>query len=60
MVLVTADGASLDVATLRNELKAQLSSFKVPRHIVGVRAGDVPLMSSGKVDMRRLAELFDA
>ena len=42
------------------KLKAELSSFKIPRHILGVRAGDIPLMSSGKVDLRRLTELFDA
>ena len=59
-VVVIPDGASLDVATLRDELKAELSSFKIPRRIVGIRAVDIPLMSSGKVDMRRLAELFDA
>ena len=59
-VVVIPDGASLDVATLRHELKAELSSFKIPRLIVRVRAGDIPLMSSGKVDLRRLTELFDA
>ena len=59
-VVVIPDDASLDIATLRDELKAELSSFKIPRRIVGIRAVDIPLMSSGKVDMRRLAELFDA
>jgi acyl-CoA synthetase (AMP-forming)/AMP-acid ligase II len=59
-VVVIPDGARLDVAALREELKAELSSFKIPRRIVGVRAGEIPLMSSGKVDMRRLAELLDA
>jgi len=59
-VVVTPDGASLDIAALRDGLKAQLSSFKIPRRILAVRDGDIPLMSSGKVDPRRLAELFDA
>ena len=59
-VVVIPDGARLDVAALREELEAELSSFKIPRRIVGVRAGEIPLMSSGKVDMRRLAELLDA
>jgi acyl-CoA synthetase (AMP-forming)/AMP-acid ligase II len=59
-VVVIPDGASLDVATLQDQLKVELSSFKIPRRIIGVAAADVPLMSSGKVDLRRLAELFDA
>jgi acyl-CoA synthetase (AMP-forming)/AMP-acid ligase II len=59
-VVVTPDGASLDVAALREELKAELSSYKIPRRFVGVAAEDIPLMASGKVDIRRLAELFDA
>ncbi|HEY5148753.1 MAG TPA: class I adenylate-forming enzyme family protein [Mycobacterium sp.] len=59
-VVVTPDGASLDGATLRDRLKAELSSYKIPRRILAVAAADIPLMSSGKVDVRRLAELFDA
>jgi acyl-CoA synthetase (AMP-forming)/AMP-acid ligase II len=59
-VVVTPDGASLDVARLREELEAELSSYKVPRRFLAVAAADIPLMSSGKVDIRRLAELFDA
>lgn len=59
-VVVTPGGAGLDVAALRDELKAELSSFKIPRRILAVRAADIPLMSSGKIDMRRLEELFDA
>ncbi len=30
-VVVIPDGAGLDVATLRDELKAELSSYKIPR-----------------------------
>ena len=59
-VVVIPDGADLDVATLREDLKAELSAYKIPRRFVTVAAADIPLMSSGKVDMRRLAELFDA
>jgi acyl-CoA synthetase (AMP-forming)/AMP-acid ligase II len=58
-VVVIPDSASLDIATLREDLKTELSAYKIPRRILGVRAADIPLMSSGKVDMRRLAELFD-
>jgi acyl-CoA synthetase (AMP-forming)/AMP-acid ligase II len=59
-VVVIPNGASPDIATLRDQLEDELSSYKIPSRIVGVPADDIPLMSSGKVDMQRLAELFDA
>jgi acyl-CoA synthetase (AMP-forming)/AMP-acid ligase II len=58
--VVIPDGASLDFTALRDDLKSELSAYKIPRRFVTVAAGDIPLLSSGKVDMRRLAELFDA
>ncbi|BBY25278.1 class I adenylate-forming enzyme family protein [Mycobacterium stomatepiae] len=60
-VLVCPDGAAAyDDAALRERLKSELSVYKIPRRFVTVARADVPLMSSGKVDMRRLRKLFDA
>ena len=58
--LVIADGRDLDEATLRADLRDVLSAYKIPRRFVAVRPTEVPLLSSGKVDIRRLPELFDA
>lgn len=54
------DSDALDAAALRERLKAELSTYKIPKRFVALRRADVPLLSSGKVDMRRLRELFDA
>lgn len=60
-VLVRRDGAAAwDEAVLRERLKSELSAYKVPRRFVTISRADVPLRSSGKVDTRRLRELFDA
>jgi acyl-CoA synthetase (AMP-forming)/AMP-acid ligase II len=52
-------GASLDAATARERLRTELAAYKVPRH-VAVFAGqaDLPLLDSGKVDRRRLAQIL--
>lgn len=57
--IVVEDEATVDEGALRRELKSELSAYKIPRRIVPIRRSDVPLMSSGKVDMRRLAKVFD-
>ncbi len=51
---------SLDEAALRERLKHELSSYKIPKRFLSVSRAEVPLMSSGKVDTRRLKKLFDA
>lgn len=56
--IVVEDGATVDEDALRRQLKSELSAYKVPHRIVGIRRSDVPLMSSGKVDMPRLAKVF--
>jgi acyl-CoA synthetase (AMP-forming)/AMP-acid ligase II len=52
-------GASLDATTARERLRTELAAYKVPRH-VAVFAGqaDLPLLDSGKVDRRRLAQIL--
>jgi acyl-CoA synthetase (AMP-forming)/AMP-acid ligase II len=52
------DGGALDVDDLRARLRQRLSAYKVPRRIVVAADGDVPLMSSGKLDLRALRELL--
>lgn len=60
-VVVQPDGAAdFDEAALVALLKPELSAYKVPKRFVALRSSEVPLLSSGKVDMRRLRELFDA
>lgn len=58
--VVVPEGQDFDEAMLREKLRNELSSYKIPRRFVVLAPADVPLMSSGKIDLRRLAELFDA
>jgi acyl-CoA synthetase (AMP-forming)/AMP-acid ligase II len=57
-VIVSVD-TGVDLGLLREQLKTELSSYKVPRRFVTLAADDVPLLSSGKVDLRGLAKVFD-
>jgi len=50
----------VDVDELRSALKARLSAYKVPRVIVPLAEDEVPMMSSGKLDVRALKELLGA
>lgn len=58
-VLTVEDPATFDQSTLREKLRTQLSAYKVPARFAAVTTADIPLMSSGKVDMRRLKKVFD-
>ena len=51
-------GSQLDVDALPSELRTRLSAYKVPRQIVVLADDEVPMMSSGKLDLRALKELF--
>ena len=52
-------GESLDEGELRARAKAELSSYKVPRHIaVFGNQTELPWLDSGKVDRRRLAAVL--
>ena len=59
-VVVLEAGAEFDEDTARERLKAELSAYKIPRRFAAVPSSDIPLMSSGKIDMPRLTKLFDA
>ena len=41
---------------LRARLRADLSAYKVPRHLFFDRAQDLPFTDSGKIDKRQLAQ----
>jgi acyl-CoA synthetase (AMP-forming)/AMP-acid ligase II len=59
-VVVRPDSAAhFDEAALVALLKTELSAYKIPKRFVALRSAEVPLLSSGKVDMRRLRALFD-
>ena len=54
------NGAQFDEAALRHNLAAELSAYKIPTRFAAIPAAEVPLLSSGKVDMQQLKRLFDA
>lgn len=58
-VVALEDGASFDESACRERLKAELSAFKIPRRFAAVPAARIPVLSSGKVDLSRLTEVFD-
>lgn len=53
-------GTDLDTEVLRTELRDRLSAYKVPRRILLLTDDEVPMMSSGKLDLRALKDLFGA
>jgi len=59
-VVALEEGAEFNGDALRESLKSELSSYKIPRRFVAVPAAEIPVMSSGKIDMPRLTEVFDA
>jgi acyl-CoA synthetase (AMP-forming)/AMP-acid ligase II len=56
-VVVSDDDGGPDEAALKRQLARRLSSYKIPRRIVRLGQADVPFLSSGKLDTRRLAAL---
>jgi acyl-CoA synthetase (AMP-forming)/AMP-acid ligase II len=53
-------GRTVDVDDLRAQLRARLSAYKVPQRILLLADDEVPLMSSGKLDLPALRALLDA
>ncbi|MEZ0356865.1 class I adenylate-forming enzyme family protein [Mycobacterium sp. SA01] len=56
--VVTPDAGTFDAGALRHSLKAELSAYKIPRRVVALTPDQLPLMSSGKIDVRRLREVL--
>jgi acyl-CoA synthetase (AMP-forming)/AMP-acid ligase II len=59
VVAVVATDGHIDESSLRHELKRELSAYKIPKRIVAMAPAQIPVLSSGKVDMNRLATVFD-
>ena len=49
----------VDTDALQRALRADLSAYKVPRRFAVCRPDQIPVLSSGKVDMPSLTGLFD-
>ncbi|MBP1820314.1 acyl--CoA ligase [Mycobacterium sp. OAE908] len=58
-VVEVEDGAEFDEAAVRDRLKAELSSYKIPKRFAAVPRSDIPVLSSGKVDLVALRQVFD-
>jgi len=58
-VIALEEGARFDEHAVRAALKRELSAYKIPRRFAALPASQIPVMSSGKVDLPRLAEVFD-
>ena len=59
-VIALEDGADFDEAALRERLKAELSAYKIPKRFAALPPSDIPVLSSGKVDLAALQHVFDA
>jgi acyl-CoA synthetase (AMP-forming)/AMP-acid ligase II len=56
--VVGARPEDIDLDALKPKLSAKLSAYKLPRKVVALTDAEVPLLSSGKVNMRALTELI--
>jgi acyl-CoA synthetase (AMP-forming)/AMP-acid ligase II len=58
--VIATNATELDEAALRHELSTQLSAYKIPKRFAVVPPPEVPLLASGKPDVRQMVRLFDA
>jgi acyl-CoA synthetase (AMP-forming)/AMP-acid ligase II len=59
VIALPDSSVAFDEAELRERLKTELSSYKIPQRFLALPRADLPLLSSGKVDTQRLRKLFD-
>lgn len=60
-VIALADHTpDFDEAGVREALKSELSAYKIPKRFAAVRHSQIPVLSSGKIDIPRLTKVFDA
>jgi acyl-CoA synthetase (AMP-forming)/AMP-acid ligase II len=59
-VIALDEGTEFDEQALRERLRHELSAYKIPRRFAAVPGAEIPVKSSGKIDMARLAQVFDA
>jgi acyl-CoA synthetase (AMP-forming)/AMP-acid ligase II len=58
-VVVLGPGSAAAQDQLEAHARAELASYKVPRHFRFITDDNVPLLPTGKVDRASLAKLFD-
>jgi acyl-CoA synthetase (AMP-forming)/AMP-acid ligase II len=58
VLIAPHDAREVDEAALRATLKETLSAYKVPRRFVRMAPSELPMLSSGKVDVRQLREVL--
>jgi acyl-CoA synthetase (AMP-forming)/AMP-acid ligase II len=58
-VIALEDGGDFDEAAVRDLLKAELSSYKIPKRFAALPRSEIPVLSSGKVDLAALQKVFD-
>jgi len=58
IIRVPSDVAAPDLEQLTLRLRNRLSAYKVPKRVVFIEEKDVPMLSSVKLDMRALKEMF--
>ncbi len=56
VVAAVVVGTSFDEAAVKAAVAGKLSNYKVPRRILPIEAGAMPMLSSGKVDLPALRE----
>ncbi|MCV7317041.1 acyl--CoA ligase [Mycolicibacillus parakoreensis] len=56
--VIVPGSAQVNVASLGDRLRTELSAYKIPRRVTTVAADDLPLLPGGKVDTRGLAKAF--
>jgi acyl-CoA synthetase (AMP-forming)/AMP-acid ligase II len=59
-VILAEPDTAPDLDALRTELRARLSAYKVPRRFLVLAPDDLPMLSSGKPDLKAIEDLFDA
>jgi len=59
VVAVIATDLPIEESSLRDGLRRELSAYKIPTRIVAVPPARIPMLSSGKVDMKALAAVLD-
>lgn len=57
-VVVPFAGRSLDAGEVRERLRSELSSFKVPRHLFVFTSEEIPRTASAKIQKPRLREML--
>ena len=58
-VIALEEGTAYEAEWLRRELAKSLSSYKVPRVIITLKPSEIPMMSSGKADRRKLGQMLE-